>query len=460
MTTPAKRIGLNVGDKAITLVDGTFAKGTIITLIHDDESDNPRFKDAATGREAYFGITDSNDGSKRLKKFTEEAQPKFPIDSLVEVVASGWGLGPERIGQVLTVKGFTLRHNDTTIYHVVDGDGVNVSLSAWEPSFKASVTTIPTVPAIIGRFVPKPTNRAGDAFDVITKTSVWFGFTGKQAGGESYRVNMKYWTFEAAASVPQETIAAPLASNYTALQTLAVNTFQGMYDAAVAYREERSSRLNGDYGICDNIDRFADMNGANSSQMSEVKENLIRTTASYSGNYTYPVPCPEGGDASSAFSRASNKWKGAYGLNRLVQLGQMLEIIKSDKWHDGLVKRQTPAQRNGLTVGDIVRYTRRSESTFWVLRRDDESMSPSFHKLLDKDDYTDLDLNYIVKVDKETLYKERPVSEFLEAISVQMALQADLDAQILELQKQRSETANQVAMLDLGLAEQHKVKRI
>lgn len=246
---------------------------------------------------------------------------------------------------------------------------------------------------------------------------------------------------------------------YTELQQKAINTFQGMYDAAVAHREGRESRLNGDYGICDNIDRFASLAGSYESQMSEVKENLIRQTAMYSGNYTYPVPCPDGGDASSAFSRHSNKWRGPYGLNRLVQLEQLIELIKT-KWDDTLVNRKTPAFRNGLKVGDVVRYTRRDTPSFWVFRRDDESMSPSFHKLTDKDDYTDIDLNYIVKVDKDEICKPRAVSEFLSELEAQAAKKLDIERQIAELQKALTNVQTDIAMLDYGLADQHKVKRI
>lgn len=259
----------------------------------------------------------------------------------------------------------------------------------------------------------------------------------------------------------QEALAAPLpvAPVYTELQQKAINTFQSMYDDAVAYREGRDTRLNGDYGICDNIDRYASRAGSYESQMSEVKENLIRQTAMYSGNYTYPVPCPEGGDASTAFSRNSNKWRGAYGLNRLVQLEQLIELIKT-KWDDSMVNRKTPAFRNGLKVGDVVRYTRRDTPSFWVFRRDDESMSPSFHKLTDKDDYTDIDLNYIVKVDKDEISKPRAVSEFLSELEAQAKKKADIERQIAELQKALTGVQTDIAMLDYGLADQHKVKRI
>lgn len=150
---------------------------------------------------------------------------------------------------------------------------------------------------------------------------------------------------------------------YTALQQKAIDTFQGMYDAAMAYREGLPTGLNSGYGICDNIDRYADKAGADSYQMSEVKENFIRKTPMYSGEYHYPVPCPEGGDAGQAFTRYSDKWSDTYGLNRLTQLGQLIHLLKTE-WSDDLVGRKSPAFRNGLVVGDLVRYERRGNPLF------------------------------------------------------------------------------------------------
>lgn len=325
--------------------------------------------------------------------------------------------------------------------------------------------------AVLGQFIPKTGNQNA-AFSVVSKEPALTGgaYKGEKVSGEEYHVFSEYWDWVPAVSVaaPQP-MPAPVvvsfdsdapAPVYTELQKLAIATFQTMYDHAVMYRNGDSNRLNSSYGICDNIDRFADMVGASCSKMVEVKENLIRTTPIYSGDYTYPVPCPDGGSASNAFSNVSNKWNGAYGLNRLTQLGQLVDIIKSDKWSDDLVNRQTPAKRNGLVVGDVVRYTRSSEPSFWVFRRDDESASPSFHKLTDKDDYTDIDLNHVVKVDKDEICKPRPVSEFLSELQAQADKKADIERQIAELQKALQGVKGDIAMLDYGLADQHKVKRI
>lgn len=247
---------------------------------------------------------------------------------------------------------------------------------------------------------------------------------------------------------------------YTDLQQLAINTFQGMYDAAVRHRNGEPSNLHSTYGICDNIERFSDLASANSYHMVELKENLIRLTDIYSGNYTYPVPAADGGDAGNAFSNVHDKWEGAYGLNRLTQLGQLIEIIKSDKWNDDLIKRKTPAVRNGLEVGDLIQYTRRGDNSLWVFRRDDDSTSPSFHKLGNPDDYTDLDLTYVVKVDRNKVLVQRPVGEFLSVIAEKTQQKADIERQIAELQKQLKENQTEIAILDFGLADQHKVKRI
>jgi hypothetical protein len=424
MTTPAQEKGFIENVTRLKLVggEGDYSEhsrnAAWWVMHHDDGSSCP-----------YF----TNEDGMTLCAYVRDFEiiqevPKFPEGSRVVVVASGWGLGPEHMGKELTIKGFTLQVDNHTIYTVVDETGQQFGGQIWEPSFELAPPPV-IVPSLtnIGQVLPVPA--ATVAFDVDSPVLV---------------------PNAATANIPQ----------YTPLQQKAINTFQAMYDDAVKYRDgDTSGRLNGDYGICDNIDRYASRHGSSESQMSEVKENLIRRTPSYSGNYTYPVPCPDGGDASNAFSRHSNKWRGAYGLNRLNQLGEMIELLKT-VWDDNLIKRQTPAFRNGLKVGDLVRYTRRDEPSFWVFRNDDGSQSPSFHKLGNEQDYSDIDLNYIVKVDAAEVLKERAVSEFLSVIAEQEARKVDIEAQIVALQAQLKHVKNEVAILDYGLAQQHKVKRI
>lgn len=431
MTTPARQRGILEGITKLKLESSThteydsedLSKTWVISC--DDGSHFPFFRaDDGSEEDRVFML----ESMKIVEDVVQQAQalPKFPIGSRVKVVASGWGLSPVRVGEILTVLDFKLSENGSyTTYKVADSDGQPVNDHAWEPSFELETTTSMAVA------VPQPMQPPQPVPDLSFLLSL----------------------------AQDEGVTPMAAPTYTALQQTAINVFQSMYDAAVAYRNGETSRLNPDYGICDNIDRFATMHGSRESPMSEVKENLIRQTEIYSGNYTYPVPCPDGGDASAAFSRHGNKWNGPYGLNRLLQLGQLIELIKSDKWVDSMVQRKTPAFRNGLTVGDLVVSSRGIEPTFWVFRRDDESMSPSFHKVGDENDYTDIDLNYIKKVDKG-LVKERTVAEFLGELEGKAAEKSDIACQIAELQAQLVKVQGDIALLDFSLASQHKVKRI
>ena len=421
MTTPAQQRGIIENVTKLKLVGGEYTSSDTSKfwlLSQDDNSHFPFFKPVGCGDdwERVFPLAD-------MQAVTDKALPKFPIGSRVKVIASGWGLGPERIGEVLTVTDFSFA-GVVTSYSVVDKAGERVGGWPCEQSFELAP--------------PLPARQVAITIDVPTLPLA--------------PVDMS-WLDDLAP------VIVPAPSPYTELQQTAINVFQAMYDAAVAYRNSEPSTLNSDYGICDNIDRFARAHGSSESPMSEVKENFIRQTEIYSGNYTYPVPCPDGGDASGAFSRHSNKWNGPYGLNRLIQLGQLIALIKSDKWDDSMVRRKTPAFRNGLTVGDMVVYTRRTEHTYWIFRRDDESPDPSFHKIGDASDYADLDLNYVRKVDKAQLV-QRSVAEFLEELKAKQEEQDAIAKQIAELQAVLAVNKSAIALLDFGLADQHKVKRI
>lgn len=420
MTTPAQEAGFIVNVTRLKVSNPEHARyndGEVWLLSTDDRSGLPFFRSEVGNKTECFFIED-------MEIIPEvPVSPKFPTGSRVVVVNSGWGFGPERIGQVMTVVDFTLRGSEPTTYKVADERGERAGGDIWEASFELAPPLVPSLAHLI------------QTLPVVPPAPV--------------PLSLEKPPLAATANIPV----------YTDLQQKAINTFQTMYDEAVKLRNGERSRLNGDYGICDNIDRFARECGTSESPMSEVKENLIRVTAIYSGNYTYPVPCPDGGDASNAFSRHSKKWDGPYGANRLEQLKQLIELIKTNWTDDSMTRRKTPAFRNGLSVGDLVMYTRRDVPSFWIFRRDDESMSPSFHKLNDENEYTDIDLNYIRKVDSATL-KERTVSEFLEELKTKAEEKADIARQIAELQAKLTQNQTDIAMLDFALAQQHKVKRI
>ena len=477
MTTPAQKLGLNVGDKAIVLAsNNSFEKGQTIILKEDDGSDNPYFT-SEDGSQASHVTLISSTGQNRVRALEVAPALPLPVMPAAPIVPPA----PVRTGSPAVQAGFVV---DVTRSRLINMDGhpARYESLVWLlkhddntncPFFKSecgSVTQecfwlnsleIIKEKVVIGRFELNESSRGygHEPFSVLTKTpnSSGLGFVGEKQDGTSYHVSTEYWNWVPAGGVP-EVVAPEVAKDpegYTDLQRMAFNTFQRMYDEVVKHRRGDSSRLNLDYGICDNIERFANEGGASYQQMAEVKENLIRTTASWSGDYTYPVKCPNGGSASSAFSNSRNKWSGDYGLNRMLQLGEMIEIIKSEKWNDNLVKRLSPAQRNGIAIGDVVRWTTDNNS-LWVLRYDDQSSSPSFHRLGDESYTRDISIENVRKVDNTP----KDVSTFLAEIAVKVAEVESLEQQLAKLQAQLKEAKGEVEVLDAGLAIQHKVKRI
>lgn len=367
-----------------------------VWILHDDDGSTcPFFKSECGEYEnVCFVVAEMS--------IIETTATKFTVGQELEVVEGGWGLHPELVGKHVTVMSVSERGVDHDYYTVKFANGE--TRSAAEPSFKG--LNIESVPAL---------------------------------------------------QLPPPQISDKIDGVYTASQTLAINTFQAMYNAAVAHRNGEPSDLNTDHGICDNIPHFAESGGADRREMAEVKENLIRTTPSFSGEYTYPVKGVNGYSPSSSFDIYSDKWAGEYGLNRLNQLGEMITLIKSDKWDDIFTVRQTPAIRNGLRVGDVVTYT--TEGKLWVFRDDDGSTNPSFHRIDNPDAYNYLNLSDVVKVDKDQL-KERTVSEFITVIAEKIEEKALIEKMIEELQKQLTGINGDVSILDHSLATQHKVKRI
>ena len=480
MTTPAQKLGLNVGDKAVVLVSNTaFEKGQTVILKEDDGSNNPYFTSEDDSQSSYVSLVSST-GRNRVRAL--EVAPALPLPvmptaPIVPPAPVRTGSPAEQAGFVVNVTRLKLSGNDgdysnfdtyKDMVWILDNDDASScpyfrSEDGSVSYFCAYVRDMKIIQerAVIGRFKLNESSRGygHETFSVLTKTpnSSGLGFVGEKQDGTSYHVLTEYWNWVPAGDVP-EAVAPEVAKDpegYTDLQRMAFNTFQRMYDEVVKHRRGDSSRLNLDYGICDNIERFANEGGASYQQMAEVKENLIRTTASWSGDYTYPVKCPNGGSASSAFSNSRNKWSGDYGLNRMLQLGEMIEIIKSEKWNDNLVKRLSPAQRNGIAIGDVVRWTTDNNS-LWVLRYDDQSSSPSFHRLGDESYTRDISIENVRKVDNTP----KDVSTFLAEIAVKVAEVESLEQQLAKLQAQLKEAKGEVEVLDAGLAIQHKVKRI
>ena len=86
-------------------------------------------------------------------------------------------------------------------------------------------------------------------------------------------------------------------------------------------------------------------------------------------------------------------------------------------------------------------------------------MSPSFHKLGEPENYTDIDLSYVEKVDNST-FDKKPIEEFLSDIDKKLAEKVEIEQQIEKLKAQLAAANASVAMLDCALALQYKVKRL
>lgn len=250
----------------------------------------------------------------------------------------------------------------------------------------------------------------------------------------------------------QEPVPVPKPA-YTEWQRRAVDCFETMYVAADKYRRtgERGS-LRYEYGICDNITRFTDYDD----EMTNVKDNLIRSLPSYSGSYHYPVkPTEDHSSAERAWDHSGNKWQGGYGKNRLDQLGELVEALKSERWDDELIGKQTPATRLGLKIGDIVWHRDRNE--LLTFHTDDGSQDPYFTR--PDGDRMSTHLDNI----------ERNIKQFMTGDDIATLVQRakDIDKQrkaiadqIEELEKQARELLKGIGRVDIELAHVHGVKRI
>lgn len=255
------------------------------------------------------------------------------------------------------------------------------------------------------------------------------------------------------------------AMQYTTLQKQALDCFVTMYNRAEQVRNGDSisdSLFYVGYGICDNIGRTKPT-GASTDTLSTVKDNLIRRTPSYSGNYHYPVSCPDNpGDidaADSAWGNHNNKWTGAYGANRLKQLAELIELVKT-VWDDKLGQDQTPAARVGLIEGVSIVQWRRDLEHMYRFVADDRSSDPYFERL-DGGDRRSIDLRYITILPMPSVENDsRSVAEFLEAIKAEQDQAKAITAQIEALKKALSDTSTAIAMLDYGLRTVHKVQRL
>lgn len=258
-------------------------------------------------------------------------------------------------------------------------------------------------------------------------------------------------------------------NGYTKTQRGAITTFVNMLNRANDHvtipgsLETRS--FNPQYGICDNIERCTPP-GVCDNQMAHVKDNLICLTQSYSGSPSYPVSCPDNTDpdramraAERAWDNSSDKWVDAYGQMRVLQLSEIIELIKT-KWDESLVSKKTPAKRMGLVVREsIVMHI--ENNTLYVLQHDDGSSDPYFLPYGDTntDNRRSVHLSNLVLVKKDDL-KKQSVKSILAKHSRIKAKRDVLKSKIKELQTLINILDRESTMLDVSLSTQHGVKRV
>ncbi|WKV20532.1 hypothetical protein 16Q_139 [Pseudomonas phage 16Q] len=406
--TPALRAGIKVGTK-VKMVNDFFAgsygfsSGDIVTLKVDDGSAVPLFENALQSVEVWVPLSD-------VELLQPSAVgPKFPIGSDVLVIESGWGFGTEMIGRVLKVVDFNLRDGEATTYHLVDSEGQSHGRDIWEPCLELA-----SVRPSIASLMPEA---------IVTVRSVM-----------------------------------------SVVQQQAFNCFTTMLRLAqlvAAGNEPGDELFYTGYGICDNISRCK-TNDADSEQLSMIKDNLIRRLPSYSGNYHYPVSCPENPKnvdaADNAWSNHCNKWTGAYGSNRIKQLEELIHVIEHE-WKEEYGKGMTPSQRVGLIEGVSV-VKRTSNEKLYRFVRDDRSSDPYFESLTDGDQVC-IDLRLITILAMEPVEGDtRSVADFLAAIEAEQKAKTEMERQIAELQQAVAKVGSTIAMLDYGLRINHRVQRL
>lgn len=251
------------------------------------------------------------------------------------------------------------------------------------------------------------------------------------------------WVAEDRASLTAEQITPVETPSH---KDVAIRELTKLRDAAVEYRSTgvRKDGFEPTYGICSNIEEMCKPYRV----ITNVKNNLICRTPSFSGSYHYPVPGGEG-----AWDRYENKWQGDYGAARLQQLEELLALVHNE-WDDKLIKTMSPAERNGFVLGQM--YMEVSTGFVWEFTRDDDSANPEFYcPSTSERKYKDLSTMMPVK---DT--KKRTVGSLTKAATRILAKQAKIKAQIEKLQAAVRGLDVELKAVDSALATQHKVKRI
>lgn len=241
------------------------------------------------------------------------------------------------------------------------------------------------------------------------------------------------------------------------MQKLALEILNKILLSAEHYRETGGiiNKFHRNDGICYNIESMA---AHHTHQLLNVKDNLIRQTPSYSGNYHYPVANPDGGCAERCWNDNNCKWDGAYGALRIQQLKELIHLVET-QWEPGLIEPRSPARRIGLKVGDTV--LRHTDGQILRFVRDDDSSNPAF-AFLGKGDH-DSFWEHVNNVRKIVLSEEdraKSVSQYVDEADTHLAKQKEIREAIAALEKALQDVNASLHLVDYKLAEVHRVRRL
>lgn len=414
MTTPAQKAGIELGSKVIMRADEWdsvhgFKRGCVLTLINDDNTAQPLFQNYSMCRDLWIPLRDVE-----LLIGESWEVPQSPSQKMGLIV----GVTKVRLTGIDTShragKVYVLKEDDNSDSPFFREVGNKHSLECFSLHQLEILPEVETAPSI-ARLVPEPL----------------------------------------------VTFSYPVSGSSSAQALSCFNTMLTRAQLVAAGSEPDGELFCTADGICDNISRCK-TNDADSEQLLLIKENLIRRVPSYSGNYHYPVSCPENPNnvdaAGYAWSKHSNKWTGAYGANRIKQLEELIHIIEHE-WKEEYAKDMTPSQRVGLIEGVSV-IKRNSDEKLYRFVRDDRSSDPYFESLADGSQVP-IDLRHITILSMEPLEGDtRSVADFLAAIEAEQKAKADMERQIAELEQAVAKLASTIVMLDYGLRVNHRVQRL
>lgn len=256
-------------------------------------------------------------------------------------------------------------------------------------------------------------------------------------------------------------------------QQIAIETFSNMLERANKFRNDETldrELFNSHHGICYHVSLCVPnehrYNETVKDLMTMVKDNTIRATPSYSGNYDYPVRAgkpsvkPEDAqeDAENEFDRSNCMWSGVYGANRVKQVEEILYIIKN-KWSDKFLERMTPCSCLGIIKHETL-LKHKETGKVYVLDFDDDTSSPYFKEHgtpLNQNGNECIDLNDLIIISVNIAKKT--VRGYVQAMNRNDQQTAKVKAQIEKLQEKMLKLNAEMTSLSSGLLLNHGVKR-